>query len=137
MDTVRKNKTIMLIDDDIDFLNQNEIQLKQAGFDVVVAESQEDAENILKKFKPDLVISDLMMENYDAGFSIAYHIKKIDPKIPVIIVTGVTHELGFKFFTGTEEERSWIKADAMLNKPIRFEQLMKVINTHLHLDNKE
>jgi CheY-like chemotaxis protein len=124
-------KTILVVDDDVDLLSQIEIQLKSAGFDVVTADGQDEAEIILKTMKPDLVISDLMMENLDGGFSLSYHVKKMDPSIPVIIITGVTHELGFKFFTDTEEERSWVKADAILNKPVRFEQLMMEINKYL------
>ncbi len=32
------------------------------------------------------------------------------------------------FDAATDEERSWIKADAMLAKPIRFEQLKREID---------
>ncbi len=131
MDAVESKKTILIVDDDVDLLTQYEINLKAEGFDVLRAESQEEAENILKDHKPDLVITDLMMESLDGGFSLSYYVKKIDPLLPVIIITGVTHELGFRFFTDKEEERNWIKADAILNKPIRFEQLMKEINKHL------
>jgi DNA-binding NtrC family response regulator len=131
MDSAESKKTIMIVDDDVDLLTQYEINLKAEGFEVLKAESQEEAESILKDHKPDLVITDLMMESLDGGFSLSYYIKKIDPLLPVIIITGVTHELGFRFFTDKEEERTWIKADAILNKPIRFEQLMKEINKHL------
>lgn len=71
------------------------------------------------------------MENMDGGFALAYHIKKKDPKIPVIIASGVTSETGIEFDAKTDEEKSWIKADAFLAKPIRFEQLEKEINTLL------
>ncbi len=133
MDSDKTKKTILIVDDDVDYLYQTETKLKNAGFDVITAECQEDAEKILLTVHPDMVISDLMMENLDGGFSLSFHVKKIDPKIPVIIVTGVTHETGMRFFTGTEEERSWIKADAVLSKPIRFEQLIKEINKYLEL----
>ncbi len=68
-----------------------------------------------------------MMENFDGGFWLSETVKKKNPNTPVIIVTSVTHELGLKFDTTTEDERSWIKADKLLNKPIRFEQLYKEI----------
>jgi hypothetical protein len=41
----------------------------------------------------------------------------------VILVTGVAAETGIPFSAATREERIWIKADALLPKPIRFEQL--------------
>lgn len=131
--SVETQKTVLLVDDDIDLLNQLELQFQAAGFNVITADSQEAAELILKNTHPDVVVSDLMMENLDGGFSLSYHIKKKDPLIPVIIITGVTQELGFRFYTDTEEERRWIKADAVLNKPVRFEQLLKEIQKHLPL----
>jgi hypothetical protein len=42
----------------------------------------------------------------------------------VLLVTGVTSETGFEFDAQTSEERSWIKADGLLPKPIRYEQLI-------------
>lgn len=134
IESIEVNKKILLVDDDIDFLIQIEIQLKKSGFEVKVSDNENDAEKLLSIFNPDLVITDLMIENFDAGFLLAYKIKKFNPNIPVIIVTGVTHELGFKFYAGTQEERQWIKADAILNKPIRYEQLLKEIYSHLNLD---
>jgi len=70
---------------------------------------------------------DLMMEEVDAGFTLCYHIKKNHPNVPVVLVTGVASETGIAFGSETREERSWVKADALLNKPIRFEQLRKEI----------
>lgn len=126
-------KTVLIVDDDADLLKQLELQFKAVDFNVLTADSQEAAETLLQTTSPDIVVSDLMMENLDGGFSLSYHIKKKDPNIPVIIITGVTQELGFRFYTDTEEERRWIKADAILNKPIRFEQLLNEIQKHLPL----
>ena len=69
-----------------------------------------------------------MMEDPDAGFTLCHHIRKKDPTIPIILVTSVNSETGLDFDMATEEERSWIKADALLAKPIRFEQLKGAID---------
>jgi CheY-like chemotaxis protein len=119
------SKTILLADDDIDFRTQLEVQLKAAGFEVAAAAGQAEAEQLLQELTPDLAIVDLMMENQDGGFALCYHIKRKDAGIPVILVTAVANETGLEFDAATDEERSWIKADAMLAKPIRFEQLRK------------
>ncbi|MBN1437143.1 MAG: response regulator [Sedimentisphaerales bacterium] len=125
----QKNKkiTVLVVDDDPDFLLQHELLLKNAGFDVITADSQKAAEDFLKQQLPDLAVVDLMMENADGGFALCYHIKKRSPDIPVIIVTAVASETGLDFDTATAEERSWIKADALLTKPVRFEQLQREI----------
>jgi CheY-like chemotaxis protein len=58
---------------------------------------------------------------------LCYHIKRKDPGIPVVLLTAVTHQTGLEFDAVTDEERSWVKADAMLAKPVRFEQLEREI----------
>jgi len=118
------NKTILLVDDDIDFITAQKLQLERAGFKVVMAESQKKAEETLMTLRPDLAIVDLMLEYKDSGFALCHHIKKKDPTIPVILVTGVTSDTGLEFDAATQEERSWVKANAMLIKPVRFEQLL-------------
>lgn len=125
-DTTGK-KTVLVVDDDIDYLNQIRLQLEAAGFEVLTAEGQKAAEDILRRRKPDLAVVDLMMEHQDSGFVLCYHLKKKDPALPVILVTAVTSETGLEFDATTEEERSWIKADRVLAKPIRYEQLFAEI----------
>jgi two-component system, OmpR family, response regulator len=116
--------TVLLVDDDDDFLFQHRVQLEQAGFSVLAAQGQRAAEEILKQQRPDVAVLDVMMENPDAGFVLSHHIRKLDPSIPVILVTSVNSETGMDFDLATEEDRTWIKADALLAKPIRFEQLL-------------
>ena len=121
-------KTVLVVDDDADFLAQQKLQLTNAGFKVVTAESEAQAEELLEDIHPDIAVLDLMMEQFDGGFTLCYRIKKKDPSIPVIIVTGVTSETSLTFDAATAEERSWVKADALLPKPIRFEQLKREID---------
>jgi CheY-like chemotaxis protein len=120
-------KTILVVDDDADFLTAMTAQLQSAGYEVATAPGQKDAEELLKKMRPDLAIVDLMLENADGGFSLCYHIKRKDASIPVVIVTGVASETGMEFDAATDEERSWVMADVMMAKPVRFEQLNREI----------
>ena len=122
--TTESAKTILFVDDDIDLVAANKLQLERAGFNVITAPSQQAAQEILATLRPDLAIVDLMLEYRDSGFSLCHYIKKKDATIPVILVTGVTSETGLEFDAATQEERSWVKADAMLAKPVRFEQLL-------------
>jgi len=121
------NKTILIVDDDIDYLFQLKLQVEKFGFKVIVAESQKEAENLLASVKPDMAILDLMMENDDSGFILCYKMKRKYPDVPIIIATAVAAETGMTFGISTEQERKWIRADLYLEKGIRPDQLHKEI----------
>jgi CheY-like chemotaxis protein len=121
-------KTVLLVDDDPDFLYQQKLQLEAAGLSVITAENEKEAESVLASMRPDIAVVDLMMENVDGGFTLCYHLKKRDSSIPVILVTSVNNETGLNFNAADPEQKSWIKADAFLSKPIRFEQLKKEVD---------
>jgi two-component system, OmpR family, response regulator len=116
-------KTILVVDDDSDILDQVTAILSNAGYEVVSAEGQASAEEALLKMKPDMAIVDLMMEEKDSGFVLSYQIKKLYPGTPVILLTAVTGATGLSFASQSEEAQSWTKVDRMLDKPIRSEQL--------------
>jgi two-component system, OmpR family, response regulator len=123
----KQKGTILLVDDDEDYLFQTRLNIEQFGFSVITADSQAEAEKLLDKIRPDLAILDLMMENDDSGFILAYKIKRRYPDIPVIIATAVAAETGMSFGVSTEDDRKWIKADLYIEKGIRADQLHKEI----------
>ncbi len=118
-------RTILVVDDDIDFIEQQKLFLEGEGHKVVSAETSEDARELLESERPDLAIIDMMMEQPDAGAFLAHHMKKVRPEMPVIMVTAVISETGMDFEAASKGERSWIKADVVLAKPIRFEQVRR------------
>lgn len=122
-----KVKKIMLVDDDIDLLEQHKMLLESKGYLIVTAENVEDGWNVFKKEKPDAAIIDLIMEEHDSGFVLCHRIKRdsFGKQIPVFILTSATYLTGFKFGSSTSEEKEWINCDAVLNKPIVFEELLQ------------
>lgn len=127
-----KIKTILLVDDDIDLLEQNKLLMESKGFNVVTAESGKEGFEVFTKVKPDLAIIDLIMEEYDSGFILCHRIKKTEhgKRIPVFILTSATYDTGFKFSSETKEEREWIKCDGILNKPVVVDELISKLNNY-------
>ena len=133
MSVTEKIKTILLVDDDIDLLEQNKFLMESKGFEVVTAESALEGFEVFNKIKPDAAVVDLIMEEYDSGFVLCYKIKKTEhgKNIPVYILTSATYDTGFKFSTETEEEQEWIKCDGILNKPVVMDELITKLDSYL------
>jgi CheY-like chemotaxis protein len=129
----KSDYTILIADDDPDYLYQTGFNLKKAGYNTVTVESQAQAESVIFRFRPDLAIFDLMMENDDSGFILCYKLKKKYPDVPVILATAVSHETGMSFSLDSEQEKLWIRADSYLEKGIRPEQLDQEIMKLLKL----
>jgi CheY-like chemotaxis protein len=126
-------KKILIVDDDLDYLFQTRLNVESFGFEVVTAENEQEAEEIIGKMKPDLAILDLMMEKEDSGFILCYKMKKVYPDMPIIVATAVAFETGISFNLNSEADRKWIKADLYLEKGIRADQLHKEINKLLKI----
>ncbi len=120
-------RTILLVDDDHDFRMQQKVMLESLNYRVIEAENAAGAIELVKQQTPDLAVVDLMMEEHDAGFTLCHNLKKRLPQMPIIMVTGVAAETGLAFNVKTREEHRWIKADALLEKPVRAEQLQQEI----------
>lgn len=129
----KKVYTVLVADDDPDYLYQVSYYLRKAGFEVIAVESQKEAEQVMTKTRPDIAIFDLMMESDDSGFILCYKIKRRYPDVPVILATAVSRETGLTFGLSSEMEREWIRADLYLEKGVRPEQLSQEINKLLKI----
>lgn len=117
--------TILLVDDDIDFLAINRLVLEAEGYAVRCVSDPQRVLDEMADRKPDLVITDLMMDSLDAGFALCAQIKD-DPRfqdVLLIIVTGMAGQLGLDFQPSGPEDLAAMRADAYLSKPVTPEAL--------------
>lgn len=77
---------LLLVDDDLSLLKLLSLRLESAGHKVTTAESGPEALEILKQYTPDLVLSDLRMDEMD-GLTLFDEIQTLYPGLPVIILT--------------------------------------------------
>ncbi len=120
-------ETILILDDNEPFVRQTTAGLEEAGYAVVTATNRSDAEALIEKHQINMALVALMLEEEDTGFVVCYHIKKNYPNVKIIMITKVFSETGIEFDAATEEERAWVKADALLSEPIRMEQILTEI----------
>jgi len=120
-------QNVLLIDDDPDFRLQAKQSLQAAGYSVTEAEGENQAYEIARNKKFDIAVVDLILENSDSGFSLSHHFKRDYPNMPIVLLSSSVSEFGIGFSLESLSERAWIKADVLLNKPIRTEQLLQAV----------
>jgi DNA-binding response OmpR family regulator len=126
-EAMSKGKRILVVDDDIDLLDQVSMLLERDGFEVVRAQGRVEGEEALMRVRPDLAVLDLMMEEMDSGFVLCHEVKRLYPGTPVIMLTAVTAETGMDFKVTGGDAQSWVKAEMILDKPVRPEQLSAAV----------
>lgn len=116
---------ILLVDNDVDFVDLNKAVLENNGFDVVPAYTSREVVDKVRYEQPDLIVLDLMLESHDSGFAVARALKA-DPifkTIPILMITAVGTETGFDF--SQNEDGYWMKTDDYVSKPVPPEELVK------------
>ena len=88
------NARILVVDDEQDFVELIAFNLREHGYEVITAHNGLDALFKARRFLPDLVVLDVMMEGVD-GYSVC-EIMRRQPStkdMPVIMVTAVTGQI--------------------------------------------
>jgi CheY-like chemotaxis protein len=111
-------RSILLVDDDRDFLEMNRGVLEARGYRVRCAADARSALAAAEAERPDLVVTDLMMDRLDAGFSLARTLKERYGGLPIILVTAVSVQRGFDFRPRGRPDLAAMHADAYFDKPV-------------------
>lgn len=114
-------KTILLVDDDVDLLENTAYLIKNNGFDVVTAKNGQEAVQKYKEIKPDLTFMDIKMPIMD-GFDAFFKMKQFDPDAKVVLITAYSID-----------EKKHLKAKSMslietIDKPYSFGKLEEIIS---------
>jgi DNA-binding response OmpR family regulator len=119
-----RRKKILIVDDEESIRVALHRYVTNAGYDYVTASDGQEALAIISKDVPDLVLLDLMLPGLN-GFEICRRIRadKETAKLPVIIVTGLHSE------ADSADARA-SGANAFLTKPVKAEDLMRVIHQY-------
>jgi CheY-like chemotaxis protein len=127
---MEKKAKILLVDDDVDFVEATKIVLESKPYEVIVAHEGSEGLQKARKENPDLILLDIIMPVKD-GFSAAEQLKK-DPqlsKIPVVMLTSFsTKGVG----TGIPRSRgATLEAEDYIEKPITPEELLRRVEIYL------
>ncbi|MFA5335787.1 MAG: response regulator [Candidatus Omnitrophota bacterium] len=117
-------KTILIVDDEADLVKVTAFRLKSLGYNVVTGANGQEALDLMKEKRPDLVLLDMrlpVMDGRDACKTI-----KADPglkDIPIVMFTASTDKIS--------EQAKEAGADGFLVKPFEQEQLIAILDKFL------
>lgn len=77
---------VLVVDDDVGLLDLICVRLEASGYDVIKAESGEEALAVFHQYHPHLVVTDLRMGGMD-GMTLFKHLQADAPLVPVIVLT--------------------------------------------------
>ena len=122
-----KKKTILVVDDDPDFVEATRVVLESAGYAVKSASNGKEGLACLKKGGVDLLVLDVMMTHDTEGFHIAQEIRAnpATAKMPILMLTGISQKTGFAF--SPETDADYMPVDAFLEKPVDPDVLLDEI----------
>lgn len=110
---------ILLVEDNADLAEGIEYNLRLEGYEIRIAENGLIAVQEAKKWRPDLVLLDLMLPEMD-GYQVLRQIRQLDRDVPVIILSARGEESdkvrGFK-----------LDADQYVTKPFSIVELLERI----------
>ena len=127
---MERTAKILLIDDDVDFVEATKTILESKPYEVIIAYEGDEGLRKAREEKPDLILLDIIMPVKD-GFTAAEQFKK-DPqlsKIPVIMLTSFATK-GAQ--TSLARGRGLtLETEDYIDKPVSPDELIARIEKHL------
>ncbi len=119
------NEHILLVDDEEQILKMEKQMLERLGYQVTTRTSSIEALEAFRALsdKFDIVITDMTMPNM-TGEMLAYELKQIRKKLPVILCTGFSEKI-------TKEKAEALGIDGFLMKPIVKSELSQKVRAAL------
>ncbi len=121
-------KRILLIDDEVDFTELAMVALERSGeFQIKTLNDARDALAVAREFRPDLIVSDIVMPNKD-GAELVRELKNDAElrSIPVIVMSALLNQSAIAY-----KEIGELDVAEILEKPIRLDQLRERIRAAL------
>lgn len=123
-----ERKSILLIDDDPDFVEAVRVIVENGGYDVRVAYDGQEGLDAVAEKKPDLIVLDVMMPVLD-GHATCAKLKTdtTTADIPIILLTAVADRVT----TSTYSHRDMLEsaAEDYMPKPVEPMELLRTIES--------
>ena len=140
---MQEEKKILMIGDDVNLVNIFKTVFVVNGFIFEAVHSASEGLKKIKEMDPDLIILDVIMEDFDAGFRIVSELRTSEPgseyhsysKVPILMLTSVTSKTTITF--NEKVGTSLLPIDASMEKPVKPEELLEKVNEILNKKSGE
>jgi PAS domain S-box-containing protein len=113
----RHSGTALIVEDNPDVASATATLVEQLGYTTIIAENASVGLERLARGGISLVITDIVMAGEMDGIALAHHVRKTQPRIPIVMVTGYAEQLS------TAENDFTV-----LRKPYRMAELNRAIS---------
>lgn len=121
-----------MIDDDSDIVQAVRIPLEAAGHEFASVPSGDEGLRLVRETRPDLIILDVMMESYTAGFHVSLALRDPSPgslyaacrHIPILVLTAIHSTTTLRF----APDPDYLPVDAFLEKSAGPEALVAAVD---------
>ncbi len=119
------DKNVMVVEDNEKNRKLMRVVLKAKGYNIIEAATGEEALNLLKNQKPDIILMDIQLPGID-GLTLIKQIKAsvITKDIPIIAVTAYAMK-------GDEQKILDTGCDAYVSKPINTQELPRIVEKYI------
>lgn len=125
-----ETKKILVIDDDVQFVETVKTLLENVGYEVHFAYQARKGMDLAKQVMPDLILLDVMFAGPPGpdGIESARELGKDEvlKGIPVIIISGIRKVLDLPY--QVEPDDDWMPVKAFIEKPIKPDKLLAEIS---------
>lgn len=127
---------VLLVDDEVDFVEINKVALENKGYKVVVAYDGKEAMEKALKEKPDVIILDVMMTRKTEGFDVARELRRHEEMqdTPIIMLTAIRKRMDIKW--KIQPDKEWLPVTEFLEKPVPPEKLIEKVEEMLKRGKK-
>lgn len=125
---------ILIVDDDVDFVEIYKNTLERDGYQVSVAYNGKEGIKQVKSTIPDCIICDMMMETWSEGLTVVKTLRRSREtrNIPILFISAVNMKSPLGDISDMED---FLQVDRYLIKPFTPEKLLEQVNEVLR--NKE
>lgn len=124
-DRTNKAPTILVVDDEYAIRILLKTFLESHNYEVHCAENAEEALELSRRYRPDLVISDIMMPS-ESGISIVSRIRAFSPGVKVIYLSAWADEAETEIIL--KQERQEHPHCRIVQKPFQLDVFLKTIH---------